>query len=405
LPAVALHGAKGVGKTATASRVAASTLAMDRAEQVELLRANPRLLRDSPRPALIDEWQRHPPTWDMVRRLVDEGAAPGSFILTGSAKPSAPTHSGAGRIVRLRMRPMGFHERGVGVPSVSLAQLASGAKPSLVGTTDVGLTTYAEEIVRSGFPGVRKWDVRGASRMIDGYIAQAVEHDFSELGHVVRRPEALRAWLTAFAAATATTASYEEITAAATPGLANKPARSTTLAYRDVLARLWLIDQLPAWGGAGLSLGVLAQSPKHFLADPALAARLVGLDAASLIGAPDPSAMRSRRHRFLAGALFEHLAVLTCLVLGGPLELTAAHLRTARGEHEVDLILTRPDGRPLAIEVKLSPVPDSHDVAHLKWLSAKLGDQLADAVILNTGPAAYRRQDGIGVVPLALLGP
>ena len=115
--------------------------------------------------------------------------------------------------------------------------------------------------------------------------------------------------------------------------------------------------------------------------------------------------MDPRRNRFLAGVLFEHLVVLTCLVLCGPLELRAAHLRTARGDHEVDLILTRPDGRSLAIEVKLSPVPDSHDVAHLKWLRAKLGDQLADAIILNTGSVAYRRQDGIGVVPLALLGP
>jgi predicted AAA+ superfamily ATPase len=404
VPAVALDGAKGVGKTASASRVAGSVLSLDDPDQIELLRARPGLLLDSTRPVLVDEWQRHPSVWDRVRRAVDSGAADGSFVLTGSATPSAPTHSGAGRIARLRMRPLGFHERPVWTPSVSLAALAAGTKPPLDGSSPVTLDGYAEQIVLSGFPGINRRAVPDAALLLDGYVTQMAEHDFRELGHVVRRPEALRAWLVAYAAATASTASYEEITAAATPGLANKPARTATQVYRDVLKRLWLLDQLPPWQASGSALGALAQKPKHFLADPALAARLLGVSAGALTGGPQPGALPARRGT-LIGALFEHLVVLTCQVLAQPLRLRLSHLRTTRGEHEVDLILEREDGRVVAVEVKLAPVPDSHDVAHLRWLQDKLGDRLVDALVVNTGTAAYRRPDGIGVTPLALLGP
>ncbi|HEX2743957.1 MAG TPA: hypothetical protein VHN16_06075 [Streptosporangiaceae bacterium] len=106
---------------------------------------------------------------------------------------------------------------------------------------------YTEEIIRSGFPAIRAMPPRARRAQLDGYLARIVEHDFPEQGHLVRRPATLRAWLTAYAAATATTASYNAILNAATPGDGEKPAKSTTIAYRDVLSQIWLLDPLPGW--------------------------------------------------------------------------------------------------------------------------------------------------------------
>lgn len=107
-------------------------------------------------PVLLDEWQRVPTSWDLVRRAVDDDPTPGRFLLTGSAAPvGGGTHSGAGRIVRLRMRPLTLAERGIDVPTVSLGELLSGGRPPLQGSTSISLDTYATEICRSGFPGLR----------------------------------------------------------------------------------------------------------------------------------------------------------------------------------------------------------------------------------------------------------
>ena len=127
LAAIALEGPKGVGKTATAARRAATDRRLDDPAQLALVRADPRRLAAGDPPVLIDEWQRLPSSWDVVRRAVDEDPSPGRFLLTGSATPaSAPAHSGAGRIAMLRMRPMTLAERGVEAPTVSLAALLSG---------------------------------------------------------------------------------------------------------------------------------------------------------------------------------------------------------------------------------------------------------------------------------------
>src|SRR5665648_1291296 len=131
-PAIAIEGAKAVGKTMSALRRATSVLALDDPAEVTLLAADRSRLRHLPTPVLIDEWQKYPPVWDMVRRAVDGGAPPGSFLLTGSATPhGASTHSGAGRIVRLRMRPMSLAERGLVPPVVSVAELMTGARRDL----------------------------------------------------------------------------------------------------------------------------------------------------------------------------------------------------------------------------------------------------------------------------------
>jgi predicted AAA+ superfamily ATPase len=404
IPALAIVGPKGVGKTATASRRAATIHALDDPAQRSVARADPpRLLDDLP-PILIDEWQHVPECWDLVRRAVDAGADPGRFLLTGSASLSGvETHSGAGRIVSVRMRPLALSERGLEKPSVSLRQLLRGRRPPVRGRTELRVGDYVEEILRSGFPGMRKLAGRALRAQLDGYLDRIIDRDFPELGHPIRNPAALRRWMTAYAAAVSTTASFETIRDAATGGEGEKPAKTTTQPYRDVLERLWVVDPVPAWVPSRNRIRRLSSPPKHQLADPALAARLLGLDAGALLsgGEVGPTIPRDGT---LLGALFESLCTLSLRVYAQASEARVFHLRTSGGEHEVDLIVEREDGRVLAIEVKLARDISSDDVRHLKWLAERLGDSLVDAVVVTAGEEAYRRPDGIAVVPATLIG-
>jgi predicted AAA+ superfamily ATPase len=406
LPAIALEGAIAVGKTATALQRAATVQRLDDPAQRSVAVADPERLMEGPVPVLIDEWQRVPESWDLVRRAVDtRGARPGSFLLTGSASPAGlQTHSGAARIVTMRMRPFTLTERGLAEPSVSLHELLTGARAALDGHTKVRLEDYVDEILASGFPGLRGLSSRALRAQLDGYLLRIVDRDFEEMGQRVRNPAVLRRWMTAYAAASSTTASYEKIRNAATGGQGEKPAKTTAIPYRDVLERLWIVDPVPAWLPTRNRLRRLSSPPKHQLVDPALAARLLGVDAAALLEAR-PTGSPIQRDGVLLGSLFESLITLDVRVYAQSAEATVKHLRTAKGEHEVDLIVERGDGRLVAIEVKLARNITDDDVRDLRWLSERIGDDLLDAVVITTGEDAYRRHDGIAVVPAALLGP
>jgi predicted AAA+ superfamily ATPase len=280
---------------------------------------------------------------------------------------------------------------------------ATGKHPPLGITTTLGLPDYVEEIVASGFPAIRRTSPRVRRALLDGYLERIVQRDFPEQGYVVRRPEALLAWMRACAAATATTTSYNRKLDAATPGEADKPARGTTEAYRTVLSNLWILDPLPAWLPTRNMLQRLAQAPKHQLADPALAARLLGVGADALLQGEEAGPVLLRDGGLL-GRLFESLVTLSVRVYAQASEAHVYHLRTRNGDREIDLIIERDDGRVIAIEVKFSPVVTDDDVKHLHWLHEQIGDDLLDAIIITTGKDAYRRQDGIGVIPAAGLG-
>jgi predicted AAA+ superfamily ATPase len=292
---------------------------------------------------------------------------------------------------------MSLFERGVAAPAVSLKELLRGAANKFSGDTSVTLTDYVHHIISTGFPGIRNLPARTLSAAIDGYLNRVVEHDFAEQGRPVRRPTTLYSWMRAYAAASSTTASYNAILDAATPGDAEKPAKTTTITYRDVLSQLWLLDPVPGWLPIENHFTRLAIAPKHQLADPGLAARLLNIDATSLSpGGRDVSKL---------GALFESLATLDIRVYAQAAEATVSHLRTRDGDHEVDLILQPRGGGICALEVKLAASITDADVRHLHWLRKRLGTDLIEAAIITAGPYAYRREDGIGVIPLALLGP
>lgn len=405
IAAVALEGPKAVGKTASATQRAATVFPLDQSLRREAFLNADRPLEHAVPPILIDEWQYVPSVWNDVRRLVDGGAAPGRFLLAGSAAPrAAPIHSGAGRIVRVRLRPLSLAERALDTPVVGLAAALGGELGRVEGSTSLTFEDYSREIASSGFPALHGLSPRARTHQLRAYLDNVVSREFEEQGLRVRRPDTLRRWLRAYAAATATTAHYSAILDAATPGEGNKPSAATTIAYRDVLSKLWMLDPVPAWDPAGTSITRVGRTPKHFLADPALAALLLGLDEETLLGGPLEPAF-GPSYGSIAGRLFEALIALSLQTYAAAADATVSYLRTRSGAHEVDFVVQRGQ-RLVAIEVKLAPSITDADVRHLVWLREQVGPSLREAIIVTTGPDAYRRKsDGVVVVPAALLGP
>ncbi|MPQ97905.1 DUF4143 domain-containing protein [Modestobacter sp. I12A-02628] len=405
LAAISLEGAKGVGKTATGTQRATTVFSLTSSRERESLAARPDYVVEAPAPVLIDEWQLLPEVWDRVRHAVDDDSTGGRFLLTGSAgvAPGVRIHSGAGRIVSITMRPLSFAERNLTSPTVSLGELMSPSRTDVVGSSDVHLPDYVEEIIRSGLPGIRDLPPRARRVQLDSYLARIVERELPDNGLAVRRPATLRAWLAAYAAATATDASWSTILDAATAGEPDKPARQTVDGYRDHLLRLFLLDPVPAWSPTFAPLKRLTATPKHHLVDPALAARLVGVETAGLLRGDGDRVSTSTGT--WVGALFESLATQSVRVYAAAMDATVGHLRTRDTGREIDLIVEGPDRRVVAIEVELAATVSDNDVRHLHWLRDKLGDRVADLVVITTGPHAYRRTDGVAVVPLALFGP
>lgn len=212
------------------------------------------------------------------------------------------------------MRPLALSVREQSpAPTVSLRRLLSEHRPPLEGTTEWGLAEYIGEIVRSGFPGIRRLPGRALRAQLDGYLDRIVDTDFAEMGQNARRPQLLRRWMTAYAAATATSMGYEKIRDATPPGEEAKPARSTTLPYRDVLERLWVVVPLPAWMPTRNPIARLTRAPRHHLVDPALATRLLGIGADGLLTGAEPGSPIPGDGTLL-GYLFESLVTLSVRV-------------------------------------------------------------------------------------------
>lgn len=402
-PAVAIDGPKGVGKTETCRR-RGEVFSLDLPPQRARALADPRFAQVDGT-IVIDEWQHAPQIWNEVRHAVDDGAPPGRFLLTGSATPppGPALHSGAGRIMRLRMRPMGLFERGLGTDQISLRDIWSGrvspADVAAMSPCPLDLADYLQEVTLTGLPALRKYaaDPDLAGEQVDAYITSIVDHELPESGAAIRRPAALRAWLRAYAAANATTSSFNEIARSAASGDTNPPSQDTIQNYRDHLSRLWLLDPLEAWSPSQNPFTRLQSSPKHYLADPGLAARLLTMTTGKLLRAKNAPQ---------AGHLFESLAVLTLRVIADQLGMNAGHLRTGKGDHEVDLIMEDREGRIMAFEIKLSANVDAADTRHLNWLEEKIPtEDFAGKIIITAGQTAYPLPDGTLVLPLGTLAP
>ena len=399
LPALLLDGPKAVGKTTSALQRAKTVRNLD--VEGTRLRASvdPEWVVKGDKPILIDEWHRVADTWSAVKRAVDADHSGGQFILTGSM-PDSSTHSGAGRITAIRMRPLSFAERAVSATTVSFGTLLRGGA-EISGETTLGFSDYSDELMRSGFPALRNLEGNALSAALDGYIERIIDADIKELGVTIRKPAVFRSWMTSYAAATGTVASWEKIRDAANPGSAEVPAKTTVMPYRDALTRLRILDELPPWLPSKNQFRRAATASKHYLADPALALRLMNFSAESIQTADTYGAHSFNRP--LVGRMFESLAVLSVRTYAEACFAKTMHFRDAAGTREIDIIVERQDGKILALEVKLGQTVTDSDLTHLKWLRSQLGDDLIDCVVLYSGSFAYRK-DGIAFLPLALLG-
>lgn len=390
LPAILIDGPKGVGKTTTAQQRAKTIRRLDDQSDLTKAEAHAQWLVEGQKPILIDEWQRYLPSWDQVKRAVDQDFSGSQFLLTGSM-PFGQTHSGAARITSLRMRPLAWAERQLNAPAISIKDLLRGTA-FISGFSDVDVDQYCSEIVRSGFPGLRKLSPRPLKASLDGYIQRIVDADLREMGLNLRKPASMLAWMRAYAAATATTATWESIRDAASAGSAETAAKSTVIPYRDALTRLRILDELEAWHPTRNQLNRVRQAPKHFLADPALAVRLLNIESPSLDSVDGP----------LLGQLFEALVSLSLRTYADANFARSYHFRDAQGRHEIDFMIEREDSKLLLFEVKFSTNVSKYDFKHLDWMKNQLGEQVIDKVVIYAGNEAYRHGD-VAVIPLALL--
>ena len=396
--AVLMEGPKACGKTATAQRVAATVFRMDTDDGARaLVDTAPEVLLSAQPPVLFDEWQVAPKLWNLVRHEVDDlGGAPGRFILTGSSTPvdDAKRHTGAGRYSMLRMRPMSLFETGVSTGQVSLRKLFDGDfTPSL----DPGVTVPAlvNCIVTGGWPALLEVPPRVAQRWISDYVRTIVEVDMPQMG-VRRHPGTLRRLLASLGRGTGTDMSAQAI-ANDIAGADRSVQRDTVAGYLDILNRLMITEDMPAWAPHMRSTTPLRKSPTRFMTDPSLGVAALGVGPAQLL--LDLNA---------TGFHFEGLVVRDLRVYAQPLGGRLSHWRD-NNQHEVDIIITLDDGRWGALEVKMNP--DALDAAAASLLrfkdkvdTAKTGEPTFLAVA-TTRSAALRRGDGVYVLPIASLGP
>lgn len=396
--AVLLEGPKACGKTETAAQLAETRfdLDTDRAARTAAQTA-PQLLFAQPTPVLFDEWQSVPELWNLVRRQVDSRSQlRGQFILTGSATPTddALRHSGAGRIATLRMRPMSLFETQHSTGEVSVSGLFDG---DLVAALDPGLTVpeLMDRIVVGGWPALIGANVADASEWVRDYISQIVEVDIQTLG-TRRDPENVRRLLRSLARGVGTDLS---VTALATDvgGEEGPASRNTISAYLHALNRLMITEDVPAWAPHMRSTTPLRATPTRYMTDPSIATAALEVSTQHLLA--DLNA---------AGLHFEALVVRDIRAYVQPLGGTLHHWRDNNG-HEVDIIITLRDGRWAGVEVKMNP--DHADTAAATLIrfaskvdTDKVGPPAFLAVITTRG-TAHRRDDGVVIAPIAVLGP
>lgn len=397
--AVLIEGPRGCGKTETALQAARSAVRLDRddaARAAGLL--DPALLLDGVRPRLIDEWQLVPRVWNQVRSDVDDHPdETGRFILAGSAVPAddETRHSGSLRFTRLRMRPMSLAESGHSTGDVSLGALLAGDSPR---AGDPGLTIrdLAERIAVGGWPALAGRSPGDALIALRGYLDETRRADLVRLDGVRRDPQNVERVLRSLARNVATSASARSI-AADVGGSEGPIDYHTVLEYTNALTRLFVIEDLPAWSPSLRSRSILRTAPTRHFVDPSLAVAALGASPERLL--QDVETL---------GLLFESLVVRDLRIYAQAIDANVLHYRENTGL-EADAIVQRRDGTWAAFEVKLGQAAVDDAAASLLRVAERIdterhGAPAVLAVITGWG-YAYRRPDGVAVIPAGALAP
>lgn len=398
LGAVVIEGPKACGKTVTAQRLAASEVRLDVDEEVRQAAAlEPASALDGPVPRLIDEWQLEPAIWNNVRRAIDDRGEPGQFILTGSIMPGddATRHSGAGRLSRVRMRPLSLFEKSQSSGRISVSRLLDGAKEGAP-EAKLKVAEIAEEIALGGWPGFLDMRKDQALEAAGDYLEEIRRLDVATASGTRRNPVKVGQLLRSIGRNVATETST--VTLARDAGGADGPLdRATVESYLDALRRLMVVEDQPAWGVHLRTTHTLRKASKLHFVDPSLAV----------------AAMRSGPERLvqdlnLLGLLFESMVVRDLRVYAQATDADVLHYRDSDGL-EVDVIVEARDGRWAAFEVKLGFYQVEEAAANLHKFVKRIdtdrcGPPAALGVIIGSG-YGYRREDGVHVIPIGALGP
>ena len=392
--AVVIEGPKACGKTATARNLAASEVLLDVDENArQAVAIDPRLVLGGDTPRLIDEWQIEPAIWNHIRRAVDERGAPGQFILTGSAAPAddITRHTGAGRLTRLRLRPMTLFELERSTGAVSLVALLNGNRPACL---DPGLPIQelVELIAVGGWPGHLRLTSKQALRANRDYLEEIRRVDISRVDGVRRDPDKVGRLLRSLARNTGTYASATGM-AEDIGGITVQ----TVLEYLASLERLMIVEDQPAWAPHLRSRSRLRSMAKRQFVDPSLAVAALRTSPEGLL-----------KDMNLLGFLFESLVVRDLRVYAQAMDAEVLQYRDNTGL-EVDAVMHCADGRWGAFEIKLGPgMAEQGAASLLKFVDRvdtdKCGLPSLLAVITGTG-YGYLRDDGVAVFPITALKP
>jgi hypothetical protein len=403
--AILIEGAKWCGKSTTAEFHSRSHVFMDdskKKEQYKLFaEENPELILDGATPRMIDEWQLAPTLWDAVRYTVDHRHKMGQFILTGSAKPADRSklhHSGTGRFAWLKMRPMSLFESGDSSGKVSLSQLFEDADAAPACEAAADLKQIAFLTCRGGWPAAVDLSKEFALAPAMDYYDAVVNVDIREVDGVERSVERAKRLMRSYARFQGTQASVRQIVEDMNGGDKDVMEDQTIRNYISVLKSLFVIEDLPAWNPNLKSKTAIRTADTHYFVDPSIATAAMGIGPGDLMN--DLKAF---------GLLFETLCVRDLRVYSQPLRGEVYHYRDKNGL-ECDAVVHLPNGSYGLVEVKLGGESAIEEGAGtLKRLSSVIdSDRMKSPafmmVLTAVGSFAYRRRDGVLVVPITTLG-
>lgn len=400
--AVCIEGPKWCGKTWTSSYHCNSEIFMgDPAgnfQNRQLAEISPALVLEGETPRLIDEWQEVPPIWDAVRYQVDQSAEKGQFILTGSATPNHKgiLHSGAGRIGKLRMRTMSLYESGDSSGKVSLESLCRG-KIATALTGEVDLKNLIALIIRGGWPGAIQLPVEQAALLPTEYLNAVIDDDVFRIDGIRRNKTKLRLLLRSLARNETTTATNKTLKNDIKEVDDEDIDIETVKEYLDLFERLFLTDNQPPFSAGIRSSVRVKQAVKRHFSDPSLACALLKVTPTSLLGDLETLG-------FLFEALCERDLKIYAESFGGSLY----HYQDYHSR-EIDAVIELPDGQWCAFEIKLGANQIDAAAENLLLIQKEIAADPKGkppavlCVLCGMSNAAYRRPDGVFVVPLTAL--
>ena len=407
--AVCVEGPMWCGKTWTAKRQAASACMIgdstDNFAVMERVALDIDYAFDGAEPRLIDEWQVFPALWDATRSHVDAKRGRGRFILTGSSTPpdKGVLQSGAGRIATMRMRPMCLWESGVGQGAVSLADVMAGRNPGVVDVPRPALERIVELVLRGGWPATTDDEFRFAAKTPRAYVRRLLDRDIPGLDGVNRDRRKLDLLLRSLARNESTTASTATIAgdvadADGGDSRAGGVSDKTAGVYLNALDRLFVTENIRPFSPFLRSRTRVVQSEKRHFCDPSVPAAI----------------LRATPEKLLAdlrtlGFLFESLVLRDLLSLADAIGASVYHYRDYKGR-EIDAVLDMPDGEWAGVEIKLGSNQVEAAAANLLDIAEaieKEGGKPPDvlAVVVGLAGAAFRRKDGVYVLPVTSLRP